>query len=282
MQEFRGLFSPSLECQLREAQGFANFCSLLNPQRLAGGRAHWRWPATSESLSGCPRPRGAARWGRARDGAATWARSTPGGRAPAAARPPPASVRPQPCARGTCRRRTRGGASAAPLRPCPRPSPGPAVYRGATPCPAARSARAPAHFPAAAGRGAGAGPRPSRAAGSGALFAGRGPGQGVPGPRTDIKGESSARGAAGRLAAPRSADPGIRSGPAAREGGARPAPAARRPGFESRLAASRACLASMSINTRRWKPSSVPAPSRSLAPLETQPCAAVPGEEKTR
>lgn len=45
MQEFRVLFSLSLERQLREAQGFANFCSLLNPQRLAGG------PGTLEMAS---------------------------------------------------------------------------------------------------------------------------------------------------------------------------------------------------------------------------------------
>lgn len=180
------------------------------------------------------------------------------------------------------------------LRPCPWPLPAPAVSRGATRCTGAGGP-----FPGGPGRGAGAGagPRPGRAAGSGALFAGRGR-AGSSRPRTDIKGESSARGAAdrprpGRLgsAAPRSADPGIRSARPAGEGGTRPALRPARPGFESWLAAARAACPPVKIKQASGSPLSEspsrpppPAPHSSLlVPLKPH-CVppSVPEEESTQ
>lgn len=124
------------------------------------------------------------------------------------------------------------GSALGPSRPLPSPGARPGV-------PARPAGLRP--FPGGPGRGAGAGPRPGRAAGSGALFTGRGRGREFPAPRGHKRRKQRprsgrpTRGLGGRRKrGPRSADPGIRSGPAAREGRPRPAPAVLRTRFESR------------------------------------------------
>lgn len=185
-------------------------------------------------------------------------------------------------------------ASAGPPPPLPTAPPRPPPYPGARPAVPARPAglrptsRRSRGGERARGRG-GPGGRKRR------IVRGPRPWAGSSRPRADVKGESSARRAAGRpavraaggSAAPSSADPGIRSGERAPP--LRPA----NPGFESRLAAaSRACVSSRANENKpleahlREHPrrSLHPAryPSSLLVPLKTEPCAAVPREEKVR
>lgn len=110
-----------------------------------------------------------------------------------------------------------------------RVTPAPAASQGATPC------------TGAAGRGSGSFPGGRRAERERSrdrarpcgrkrrIVRGPRPRAGSSRPRADIKGQSSARGAASRPAAPHSSDPGIRSERA-------PAPRPARQGFETRLA----------------------------------------------